>query len=256
MKCRFVLLSVITLAGCNNQPAPLTQTEYCNKYAQDVCAGVSPACLVPTASCIAFQLDKCSQEAQANAGKDFLPPNAEAYLNLVSAAYNKVKQGDVITAKDFQAMEQARGRVYRGTVQANGPCASDAECLDGLTCDAAKFYCGTTKLVDPGAGCANIGETCRPPGYFCNKVGGIYVCTSKVGLGGACADASPPSPAIPCLENLRCSAGFCAMQLDYGQDCTVDQDCSSGFCEPYAAVCALDVRFANRNPDCLVMGGT
>jgi hypothetical protein len=167
-----------------------------------------------------------------------------------------VKQGDVITASDFQAMEQARSKVYRGTVQANGPCTDDAECLNGLTCDAAKFHCGTTKMVDPGAGCANIGETCRPPGYFCNNASGIYVCTSKVALGGACADAVPPTPAIPCLENLRCSAGFCAMRLAFGQACSVDQDCSSGFCEPYAALCAQDVRFANGNPDCLAMGGT
>ena len=209
---------------------------------------------------MAFQLDKCSKEAQASAGKDFLPPNAEACLNLVSAAYDKVKQGDVIAANDYEAMEQARSKVYRGTVQANGSCTDDAECLNGLTCDAAKFHCGTTKLVDPGAGCANIGETCRPPGYFCNNASGIYVCTSKVALGGACADAIPdtipPTPAIPCLENLRCSAGFCTIQLDYGQVCAVDQDCSSGFCEPLAGKCAQDVRFANGNPDCLAMGGT
>lgn len=256
MECRLVLLSVFAFAACNSQPPPLTQTEYCNKYAQAVCAGVSPACLVTPANCMALQLDKCSQQAQDNAGKDFLPPNAEAYLNLVSAAYGKVKQGDVITASDFQAMEQARSKVYRGTVRANGPCTTDAECLDGLTCDVAKFHCGTTKLVDPGAGCANIGETCRPPGFFCSNAISIWVCTSKVALGGACADAAPPTPAIPCLENLRCSAGFCAMQLAFGEVCSVDQDCSSGFCEPYAGLCAQDVRFANGNPDCVAMGGT
>jgi hypothetical protein len=255
MKSRFVLPSLLALAACNSQPPALTQTEYCNRYAQDVCAGVSPACLMTTANCMAYQLDQCSGQAQVNAGKDFLPPNAEAYLSLVSVAYGKVGQGDVITAKDYQAMEQARSRVYRGTVQANGPCANDAECLDGLTCDVAKFHCGTTKLVDPGAGCANIGETCREH-FFCSNAGGIYVCTSKVGLGGACADASPPNPAIPCLENLRCSAGFCAMQLDFGQACADDQDCSSGFCEPYVGLCAKDVRFANGNPDCLAVGGT
>jgi hypothetical protein len=44
------------------------------------------------------------------------------------------------------------------------------------------------------------------------------------------------------------------VQLGIGADCTVDQDCSSGFCEPYALKCAQDVRFANGSAACTAMG--
>jgi hypothetical protein len=252
MKHRLALVCVTALAGCSSQPEPLTQTEYCNQYAQDVCDGISPACLMTPAACMAGRLAECTAQAQENAGRDFIPPNAEAYLKTVKAAFGKVKQGDVITPSDFQAMEQARGRVYRGTILANAPCPSDADCLDGLICD--KGYCGTAQVVAQGAQCANIGETC-PTGFYCSMATGIWVCTSKVTLGGACTDAISPTPAISCLENLRCAAGVCSMKLDFGEACSVNQDCGSGFCEPYAFKCALDIRFANGNIDCQAMGG-
>jgi hypothetical protein len=146
----------------------------------------------------------------------------------------------------MQAMDQACGDVYRGTVMANGPCTSDTDCFTGLICD--KGYCGTTKMVAAGAQCNNIGETC-PPGSFCSNATRIWLCTSKVSLGGACDDANP------CLENLRCAAGSCVGQLDIGEVCTMDQDCSTGLCEPYAGLCAQDVRFANHSAACVAMGG-
>ena len=249
MNRHFAFLSMVALAGCNSQPAPLTQTEYFNKYAQAMCDGLSPACLMIPATCTAGRLAECQGDAQiaATNGWDFLPPNADAYLRKVSAAYGKVKQGSVITAKDYKDMEEARGKVYRGTGLANkGTCLADADCLDGLICD--KGRCGNEKTVAQGAPCANIGETC-PQNFFCgDSGGGVLLCVTKVGLGGACTDA-------PCLENLRCTAGFCAMQLDFGQACTLDQDCSSGFCEPYAGKCALDIRFAPGNFDCIALGG-
>jgi len=218
MKCRFALLGALALAACNSQPPPLTPTEYCNQYAQDVCAGVSPICLIPQASCMTTQLQVCTLRAQENVGRDFLPPNAAAHLGKVNAAYSRVQQDGSITASDFQAMEQARSRVYRGTIMANAACLSDADCLDGLICD--KGFCGTLRVVAPGAQCANIGETC-PQGSYCSNATGIWVCTQS--------------------------------QLDFGEACSSDQDCSSGFCEPYAALCAQDVRFANGNPDCVAM---
>jgi hypothetical protein len=246
MNRRFVFLCLIALAGCSSQPGPLTQTEYCNRYAQDVCAGVSPACLMTAASCTAGRLAACSKEAQDNVGRDFIPPNAESCLNKVSAAYGKLKQGAVaLTAADVQAMTEACGKVYRGTGTAIGPCTADADCLDPMICD--KSYCGTAKVVAQNAQCANIGELC-PQGSYCSFATGVWVCTDKVGLGGACG-------AAPCLETFRCIGTACAVQLGIGEVCTVDQDCDSGFCEPYAAKCALDVRFANGSAACIAMGG-
>jgi hypothetical protein len=248
MNHRLVLLCVIALAGCSSQPGPLTQTEFCDKYAQEICAAVSPACLVTAASCTAGRLNDCSAVAQANATRDFIPPNAQVCLDKVRAAYGKLNQGAVaLGAADIQTMNEACGDVYRGTGLANGPCLVDADCLDGLICD--KGYCGTAKLVTQGAGCANIGEYC-PRGFTCSDAGGFWMCGSKVGLGGACGDS------LPCLENLRCSAGLCSVQLEIGADCTVDQDCSSGFCEPYAHKCAQDVRFANGSAACMAMGSS
>ena len=249
MNRRFVYLSMIVLIGCNSQPGPLTQTEFCNKYAEDVCAGVVPACLVTAATCTDGRLAECTDVARSNAGRDFIPANAEVCLNKVNGTYSKLKQGSVaLSATDIQAKDQACGDVYRGTVLANGPCKADADCLDGLICDVAKGFCGTSKLVAQGAGCANIGETC-PSGSFCNAITGVWLCLSKAGLGGACNDANP------CLENLRCAAGTCVVQLGIGEQCTVDQDCSTGFCEPYAGLCAQDLRFAVHSSACVAMGG-
>jgi hypothetical protein len=249
MNRHLFFFGIVALAGCSSQPGPLTQTEYCNRYAQDVCAGVSPACLMTDASCTAGRLAQCATEAQSNATatRDFIPPNAEACLNKVNAVYGKLKQGAVaLGAADIQAMNDACGNVYRGTALAYGSCKVDADCLDPLICD--KGYCGTARTVAQGAGCANIGETC-PPGSYCSSTTGIWFCSSKVGLGGVC-DASNP-----CLENLRCMGVACAVQLGIGEVCTVDQDCDSGFCEPYAGLCALDVRFANGSAACKAMGG-
>ena len=246
MKRSSVFLGTVVLAACGGQPGPLTQTEYCNQYAQDVCAGVSPACLITLDSCMAGRLAECTMEASQNATRDFIPSNAETCLNKVNVAYGKLKQGNLaLSSSDLQAMKQACGKVYRGTGSLNGRCYVDADCLDDLICD--KGYCGNASVVGPGAGCANIGEVC-PGGSFCSAATGVWVCSSKVGLGGVCASA-------PCLENLRCAGGICTVQLGIGEACSADQDCVTGFCEPYAGLCAQDVRFANGSAACRAMGG-
>ena len=248
MNRHFVILSMVALAGCSSQPGPLTPTEFCNKEAREICAAVSPACLIPVTGCTPGLLAKCSADAQtqANSGLDFIPPNAEACLTKVNATYGKLNQGAVaLAASDFQAMNEVCNNVYRGTTLANGPCSSDAVCLNGLICD--KLHCGTALMVAQGAGCANTGETC-PQGFYCGDSAGVLLCVTKAGPGGTCTD-------VPCSENLRCSGGVCATQLGIGEDCAVDQDCSSGFCEPYAAKCAQDVRFANGSAACIAMSG-
>lgn len=247
MKPRAFLPIMVALVGCGSQPGPLTPAGYCDQIAQDVCAAVSPACLVPIATCTTGQLVQCSAEAQANAGRDFIPSGAQACLSKVSAVYAKLNQGMVaLSAADYQAMTEICSQVYRGTGVANAPCTLDADCSSGLICD--KGYCGTATVVTKGAGCANIGEIC-PQGFYCSDASGVWVCSGKVGMGVAC------NASTLCLENLRCAAGVCSAQLGIGDACTADQDCSSGFCEPYAAICAEDVRFANGSAACIASAG-
>jgi hypothetical protein len=252
MNCRFVFLCIVALMGCSSQQDdPLTQTEYCTEYAQYVCEGIVTACLTTETSCKAAHLAECSSQAQEqySYGREFLPSNAEIYLSKVSTNYSKLNQGSVaLGVSDYKAMIQARDKVYRGKAIANEPCpnGADADCIDGLVCD--KGYCGTAKMVSQG-GCANIGEYCSQ-GYYCSEAGGVYSCATKVGLGGAC------SAAVPCLENLRCSDGVCTVQAEIGMACSVDQDCSSGFCHPYAGKCAKDIRFADGSAACLALSGT
>ena len=69
---------------------------------------------------------------------------------------------------------------------------------------------------------------------------------------GAMADCT----AAPCIETLRCAGGVCVARLDLVEACATDGDCSSGFCEPYARVCAQDIRFAPNSDACQAVGGT
>jgi hypothetical protein len=203
--------------------------------------------LVPVSDCEAASVTYWRARAAeaASANRIFVPGNAEKCLAKISSTFDPVKQGTVVKAADFQAEEGACSQVFRGTSTANQACAVEVDCLGVLICD--KGRCGTGKAVGANAGCANIGEYC-PAGYYCGDAGGVPFCTAKVSLGVACSDA------VPCVESLRCSGGTCAATLGTGEVCASDQDCGSGFCEPFALRCATDVRFANGSAACLAMG--
>jgi hypothetical protein len=250
---RLLLIGPLFALGCGAQNEPgnksLTPSDFINQYAQNVCAGVSPACLLTMDACTSIQIDDRSRKAQAAADKGWslVPDAAQTCLRLVGSLYGSLKNNAVVKAADFKAMEQACDQVYRGPRTVNAICELDADCTPGLICD--KFYCGTKTVVPQGAGCANIGETC-PAGSYCAVLAeGLRTCAPKIGLGGAC------NVSTPCLEALRCPAGVCAVQLGIGEKCTVDQDCASQFCEPYLYLCADDVRFANHSAACVAMGG-
>jgi hypothetical protein len=247
---RVLLLGPLLAMGCGNENKSLTPTDFVNQYAEDVCAGVSPACLIPLATCTSIQITDRNQKAQeaAGLGWSFVPDAGQTCLAKVGSIYGALKTSAVVKAADFEAMHQACDQVYRGPGKVNEVCTADADCTSGLICD--KGHCGNKSVVPPGAGCANIGETC-PVGSYCGaSTDGIRSCTPKIGLGGACGEAAP------CLETLRCPAGVCAAQLGIGEKCAVDQDCASKFCEPFAYQCADDVRFANHSAACVAMGGT
>jgi len=250
-----LLLGSLWALGCGEENKTLTPADFSNRYAQAVCKGVSAACLIPEATCQAGQLAaRASLDQLAVAqGRDFLPSNAQECLNQVSSVYDKVQQGAVaLKAAEVQSVDQACADVYRGPKLANETCSADQNCVMGLICDHSKGTttgrCGTKTEVLAGGGCANIGETC-PSDSYCANSEGVFVCQPKLSLAGACTDS------VPCLESLRCSGGLCVAQLGIGELCAADQDCTTGFCEPYARKCAVDVRFANGSAACLAMAG-
>lgn len=257
MKLPFLvlLLGSLLASGCGEENKPLTPAEFSNRYAQDMCKQLSLACLIPQTSCMAGRLAAratLDQEAIAR-GQAFVPSNAENCLSQVNSVYGKLQQGTVaLKASEIQAVDQACRDVYRGAKLANEACGVNEDCVMGLICDTSKGTatgrCGTKTDVVAGAGCANIGETC-PRGSYCGNSAGIFVCQPKMDLAAAC------SPTVPCLESLRCAGGLCVSQLDMGELCTADQDCATGFCEPYIGRCAADVRFAYGSPTCLKIAG-
>jgi hypothetical protein len=247
-----LLLGPMLALGCGTENKTLTQNDFVNQYAADVCAGVTVACLAKEEACTAIQVGKRQQQAQFAASHNwsFVPDAANVCLSKASSLFGTLKQSMVLKPADYQAFVQACDQVYRGANTANQACQYDADCIGGLICD--KGYCGTKSVVAPGGGCANVGETC-PAGSYCGVLGGgIRSCVPKVGLGGACDDAT-----APCLESARCQGGVCVSQLGIGEICLADQDCTNGlFCEPFASLCAQDIRFAKGTDACNVMGGT
>jgi hypothetical protein len=248
MKPRAILPMLALLVSCGSDPDLLSPNAFFQKRPEAECAAVSSACLVTVPACVAGREAEYTAEYQAalRVARDFVPSNAQACLAKVEDVYGKLDQGKVaIGAADYRAMTSVCANVYRGSSAANGPCRADVDCVADLICD--KGYCATRKLVAAGAGCANPGESC-PPGSYCRVANGVWLCSAKVGAQGDCTVA-------PCTETLRCAAGVCLDRLAIGESCAADSDCKSGFCEPFAARCAEDIRFANGSAACRAMGG-
>ena len=238
-----VAVAALVATSCSRDGRPMTTADFCQDYSERECGDVAPACLEPEDDCLTARQAACTDRAQIeeSAQRPFDPTNAGACLSRVSAVFGVLKQNLAITAKDYRSIETACARVFHGNAAANQACGVDADCSGTLMCN--KGRCGTLRQVDPGAGCANIGEYC-PQGYYCGVVSGVLVCTARPGLGAMC------SPEVACLEDLRCDGGICADGLAIGVACQNDGDCASGFCEPFASKCGTDVRFANGTPAC------
>jgi hypothetical protein len=255
LRCLVLLLGPLLASGCGEDNKTLTPTEFSSRYAQDMCNAISTACMVTETSCMAEQLSQRSQKDQdaVAKGRTFQPSNAQSCLDQVNNVYGKLQQGTVaLKASESQSLDLVCKDVYRGGRLANEACNADEDCIMGLICDASKGTptgrCGAKTEVSAGAGCANIGEVC-PTGSYCGNSAGIFVCQPKMDL------AMPCSATVPCIESLRCAGGLCLAQLALGEACTADQDCATGFCEPYEKLCAGDLRFAHGTLACSNMAG-
>jgi hypothetical protein len=237
------VVAALVVTNCSRDDRPMTRAEFCQDYSERECSAVAPACLEPEDDCLAARQASCTDRAQIeeSAQRPFDPANAGACLSRVSAVFAVLKQNLAIGAKDYRSVDTACARVFHGNAAANQACGVDADCSGTLICD--KGRCGSLRQVDPGAGCANIGEYC-PQGYYCGGVSGLLMCTARPGLGAVC------STEVACLEDLRCYNGICADRLAIGLACQDDGDCASGFCEPFASKCGTDVRFADGTPAC------
>jgi hypothetical protein len=237
-------LMTLCLTACGVGDAPMTRALFCQEASQGECRSVSPACLVDESDCLTARLAVWTAIArdQESKGRLFDPANADACLAKVKAVYGVLANNLAIKAKDVRALNETCARVFHGGAEANEPCGDDSDCTGTWVCD--KGRCGSLRQVGPGEGCANIGEYCAQ-GYTCSASSGVWMCVARAGIGAACSAESA------CLENLRCANGACADGLAIGLVCQKDEDCASGFCEPYAHKCGNDIRFAPETPACL-----
>jgi hypothetical protein len=236
-------LAALVASSCNRDDRVMTLAQFCQSFSQRQCSNVASACLLPEADCLAARQAACAAGAQGEEDlqRPFDPANADACLSRVSAVFGLLKQNLAIDARSFRSIDTACERVFHGNAAANDICGFNADCSGTLACD--KGRCGSLRQVEPSAGCANIGETCRQ-GYYCGGASGVLMCTARPGLGAACSEE------VPCVENLRCNNGTCADRLVTGFACQDDGECASGFCEPFALKCGTDVRFAEGNLAC------
>ncbi|HJX54400.1 MAG TPA: hypothetical protein VJ801_16660 [Polyangia bacterium] len=237
-------LTALVVSNCGSGDLPMTPTEFCQSLSQRECANVALACYVPEVECKAVRQQQCADWVQGEEGlqRQFDSANAEACLSRVSAVFGLLKQNLAIDASNFRSIDTACERVFHGSARANDVCLVNADCSGTLKCD--KGRCGSLRQVDPGAGCANIGEYC-PQGYYCGSASGVWMCTARPGPGAEC------TPEVPCVENLRCDNGTCADRLALALACQADGECASAFCEPFVMKCGTGVRFAEESSACL-----
>jgi hypothetical protein len=181
-------------------------------------------------------------QAARNVGRSFRPENAGPCLDQTRTTY----RADIIEAEDFQMLEAKCGRVFEGSAAANEPCVADADCKGPLICD--KRRCGQLKTVTANSNCGNPGEIC-PTEQYCKQGDGFFSCTARNAAGATCSINGE------CAEGLRCRGMACVAKLMLDAECSGDDDCLSGYCDPYPPMgrprsCATGLNFARFSPSC------
>ncbi len=246
------LFAVALAAGCTPEITILTEDQFCVEWAKRECEPVSARCSpFSRPQCEATRKLVCQDFAVAAKGgsRVYHPGSAEPCLARISDAYGKV----VITPADLASRDAACAKVFQGSAKANEPCTADNECDGTLLCDKAKGRCGTPRTVGSNQGCANVGEVCVR-GEYCHKDGnGVFTCSKKRALGMQCNNTDP------CQENLRCAGmtnpRLCVDRLEQGATCSVHQECSTDFCDPYTRGCADGLYIGGDSSSCKAFGG-
>jgi hypothetical protein len=247
MSKKLVSLSLVIsgLAACGSGSKEMTVAQFTNDISEIECERVTMACLVTQTDCLATRQVHWSDVAsqQAATGRPFDPDMGKQCLSKTKSVYGALEKGMAISAEDYRDFLRTCARIFHGPANLNEKCAADLDCTGSLVCDIPKQRCGNRIEVGPGKGCANVGESCSQ-GFTCLLSDGVYMCVAKASKGTPCTSDES------CLEALRCAGGVCADGLGVGYACQADENCATGFCEPYALKCGADIRFAPGSPAC------
>jgi hypothetical protein len=237
---------LVLLGGCSmNDDGAGMEAKFCVQLAQSECDGIADLCSRERMDCVNIRAAVCDTRSQAERamGRSFRAGNAGPCLDQTRATY---RAGATIKAVDFQMLEAKCGRVYEGSAGSNDSCMADADCKGPLICD--KRRCGELKMVAANANCGNPGERC-PAEQYCKQGDGFFSCTARNAAGAVC------SINAECTEDLRCRGTACIAKLPLDSECSRDDDCVSGYCDPYPPAgrprtCATGLNFARFSPSC------
>ncbi len=234
----------LAVAGCGVlDDKPHSVGDFCGEYAKIECESTAVTCSRTRAECEPIRRAACQAFVAPleDPSRLFRSNNADDCLEQLRVTYKK----SLITAADLQALTAKCGRVVEGAAVANTTCAVDQDCRSPLICD--KKRCGPLTVVGAGRNCANPGEVCQPNEY-CRPSDSLMICTARPDKGASC------SLDVPCKPNLRCS-GTCVEKMPVNAACVEDDDCVSGYCNPYpppggGRTCLAGLSFAPFAPTC------
>jgi hypothetical protein len=223
---------------------PKSVGDFCLEYAKRECGPTAAICSRNAADCEPIRRAACQAFVapfQDGAGRVFRSDNAEDCLEQLGETYKK----SLITATDLGALRSKCARVVEGSGAANSTCTADQDCRSPLVCD--KGRCGPLRVVAAGANCANPGEVCSSAEY-CRAADGLSVCSARADKNAAC------SASLPCKPAFRC-AGTCLDKVAANAPCTIDDECTTGYCNPYAPTsvgntCLPGLSFSPFSPSC------
>jgi hypothetical protein len=225
---------------------PKSVGDFCLEYAKRECGPTAAICSRSAAECEPIRRAACMAfvaPLQDGAGRVFRSDNAEGCLEQLEETYKK----SLITAADLASLRSKCDRVVEGAGVANASCGAHQDCRSPLVCD--KGRCGPERVVAAGANCANPGEVCQPTEY-CKTADGLSVCAARGDKNAAC------SATLPCKPSFRCgAAATCADKAAANAPCTIDDECATGYCNPYAPAsvgntCLPGLSFSPFSPSC------
>jgi hypothetical protein len=232
--------------GCSTK-SDITEDEFCATYAKRECDAVVMTCQkTDSAPCVAMRTTACKSFAASAKGgtRTFRPDGSDACFNAIAQTYAK----SLIKAEDLAALDKTCAQVFAGSGKANDACTVDLDCQPSLICDHNRKLCGALRPISSGGNCGNPGEVC-PDTEYCQPSTGFSICTKRQDKGAICSDAAP------CLPTLRCEAGTCVDKVATSASCQSDDECQTGYCNPYppagaSRTCALGLGFSLDSPSC------